>query len=101
MGKGAHDCAQNTITLAALHLPWRIVSFYLVKQPQGSATPGDGLFRISCDYATGVAGVLRTLHRYTHLAEADFVLDEVVSMPKELDESSLADRVRTATSTMR
>jgi serine/threonine protein kinase len=56
-----------------------IRDLYIIKQLQGSATPGDGLFRISCDYATGVAGVLRTLHRFTHLGEADFVLDEAVS----------------------
>jgi hypothetical protein len=56
-----------------------IRDIYLIKQERGSATPGDNLFRISCDYATGVAGVLRTLHRFTHLDEADFVLDEVIS----------------------
>lgn len=52
---------------------------YLIKRSQGLATPGDGLFRISCDYGTGIAGVLRALHRHAHLDEADFVLDEVVS----------------------
>jgi class III lanthionine synthetase len=56
-----------------------IRDLYLIKQSHGSATPGEGLFRISCDYATGVAGVLRALHRYTILDEADFVLDEVIS----------------------
>jgi tRNA A-37 threonylcarbamoyl transferase component Bud32 len=50
---------------------------YLIKQPAGLATPGDGLFRFSCDYATGVAGVMRALHRFAHLGEADFALDEV------------------------
>ena len=63
-----------------------IRELYLVKQSQGSATPGDNLFRISCDYATGVAGVMRSLHRFTHLKPADFVLDEAVSAatPHEL-----------------
>ena len=56
-----------------------IRDIYLIKQAQGSTTPGDGLFRSSCDYATGAAGVLRTLHRFTHLDKADFVLDEVVA----------------------
>jgi lantibiotic modifying enzyme len=51
---------------------------YLMKQTQGMATPGDNLFRITCDYATGVAGVMRTLHRFAHLEQSDFVLDEVV-----------------------
>jgi serine/threonine protein kinase len=63
-----------------------IRDIYLIKQSSGSATPGDGLFRISCDYATGVAGVLRALHRYTHFDEADFVLDEVVSAASDLNE---------------
>jgi len=48
---------------------------YLMSQAHGAATPGEGLFRISCDYATGVAGVMRTLHRFTRADHADFVLD--------------------------
>jgi hypothetical protein len=63
-----------------------IRDLYLIKQPCGLATPGDGLFRISCDYATGVAGVLRALHRFSHLEEADFVLDEVAFVPGQVDE---------------
>jgi hypothetical protein len=63
-----------------------IRDIYLIKQAHGSATPGDNLFRISCDYATGVAGVLRAFHRYTHLDEADFVLDEVISAAADRDE---------------
>jgi len=58
---------------------------YVIKQPNGLATPGDGLFRVSCDYATGVAGVLRALYRHTHLDEADFVLDEIVSAGAHAD----------------
>jgi hypothetical protein len=54
-----------------------IRDLYLVKTPRGLATPGDGLFRVSCDYATGVAGVLRTLHRFSHLEKADFVLSDM------------------------
>ena len=52
---------------------------YLIEQPDGLATPGDGLFRISCDYATGAAGVLRALYRHVQFDAADFVLDEIVS----------------------
>jgi len=59
-----------------------IRDIYLMKQPRGSATPGDGLFKISCDYATGVAGVMRALYRFTHLDEADFVLDDITSAAK-------------------
>lgn len=50
---------------------------YVLEQPRGCATPGDGLTRISCDYATGVAGLLRALHRFTQLGESDFMLDEI------------------------
>jgi len=55
-----------------------IRDLYLIERAEGWATPGDNLFRISCDYATGVAGVLRVLHRFTHQDEADFTLDEIV-----------------------
>jgi serine/threonine protein kinase len=55
-----------------------IRDLYLLQRPEGWATPGDNLFRVSCDYATGVAGVLRVLHRFTHQDAADFTLDEVV-----------------------
>ncbi len=57
---------------------------YLMKQAQGMATPGDNLFRITCDYATGVGGVMRTLHRFAHLEQADFVLDEVAAKREEV-----------------
>jgi serine/threonine protein kinase len=56
---------------------------YLLKRAQGAATPGDGLFRISCDYATGIAGVLRALYRQAHLDQADFVLDEITSVAQD------------------
>lgn len=71
---------------------------YLIKQLHGSATPGDGLFRVSCDYATGVAGVLRAVHRHAHLDEADFVLDEVISTPTNRDESFAVHAARHASS---
>lgn len=54
-----------------------IRDIYLIKQQRGKATPGDNLFRISCDYATGVAGVMRALHRFARVGDADFVLDEL------------------------
>ncbi|HEX5883755.1 MAG TPA: class III lanthionine synthetase LanKC [Pyrinomonadaceae bacterium] len=67
-----------------------IRDIYLIKQPQGSATPGDGLFRLSCDYATGVAGVLRAFYGYTYFDEADFVLDEVTTAFKDRAETQVA-----------
>lgn len=64
---------------------------YIIERAGGLATPGDGLFRISCDYATGVAGVLRVLYRFAHLDEADFALDKVISAAAGLGESATAD----------
>ena len=67
-----------------------IRDLYLMKHPTGLAVPGDNLFRISCDYATGIAGVLRSLHRFSHLEEADFMLDEVVATTAERNEIETA-----------
>ena len=61
-----------------------IRDIYLLKRQEGWATPGDGLFRVSCDYATGVAGVLRAFDRAGRLDAADFSLDEFgrVAVPR-------------------
>ena len=50
---------------------------YLIERPSGLATPGDGLFRVTCDYVTGTTGLMRTFYRCSHFDEADFFLDEV------------------------
>lgn len=50
---------------------------YLIKTKQGFATPGDGGMAISCDFGTGVAGVMRVLHRYLSQDDSDFMLDEL------------------------
>jgi hypothetical protein len=47
-----------------------IKDIYLVKTPKGLAVPGEGMFRVSCDYATGVAGVMHTLYKYSNLKYA-------------------------------
>jgi serine/threonine protein kinase len=62
---------------------------YLIKQPHGYATPGDNLFRISCDYATGVSGVMRTLYRMAHLTQSDFTLDELDSEARLRDSACI------------
>ena len=61
-----------------------IRDLYLIKHESGWATPGDNLFRVSCDYATGVAGVLRAIHRFTHREGADFVLDETAPAKQQV-----------------
>ena len=43
----------------------------------GMGVPGAGMFRASCDYATGSAGVLVVLDRLLKLGPADFMLDRV------------------------
>ena len=58
-----------------------LADMYFLNRPEGVTTPGDGLFRVSCDYATGTAGVMRTLHRFMHHDDADFMLDDVVASP--------------------
>ena len=40
-----------------------------------AAVPGENLFRISFDHGTGIAGVIRALHRYDTLAPDEFFLD--------------------------
>lgn len=50
---------------------------YIFGDAATAAVPGENLFRISCDYATGIAGVVCALHRLTTLALDDFCLDEL------------------------
>ncbi len=52
-----------------------LLDLYLFKTEDGLAMPGENLFRISCDYATGLAGVVRTLYRRRRLIGDAFCLD--------------------------
>jgi serine/threonine protein kinase len=63
-----------------------IRDLYMIDYPEGAALPGDGLFRITCDYATGIAGTMRAIHRLVHLDESDFTLDHAAQA------ASLANR---------
>ncbi|AEB10948.1 hypothetical protein [Marinithermus hydrothermalis] len=54
---------------------------------EGLAAPGEGLLRVSCDFATGCAGVLRVLHRVVNPGPADFMLDEVTPDEDVMDPS--------------
>lgn len=58
-----------------------LADLYLFKNGDGYATPGENLFRISCDYATGVAGVMRTFYRRANLTPDEFFLDEMDDLP--------------------
>jgi len=52
-----------------------ILDLFLLKLDSGYALPGEELFRVSCDYATGMAGVMRSLYRYINKENSDFTLD--------------------------
>lgn len=65
---------EHYLELAARPLE-ALTDIYLFETDAGYATPGDNLFRVSCDFATGVAGVMRTLDRFAHLAPDVFCLD--------------------------
>lgn len=49
-----------------------------IRSEKGVAFPGDGLARISCDYATGISGIIMFLDRLVSGRPADFMLDELL-----------------------
>jgi hypothetical protein len=51
---------------------------FLLPRGDALATPGAELARISCDFATGNAGVAAFLHRLAHGGQASFMLDEAL-----------------------
>lgn len=52
------------------------LKLFAFSQPEGTAFPGNGLARVSCDLSTGSAGVLLFLDRLIHPRPVDFMLDE-------------------------
>jgi hypothetical protein len=53
------------------------IALFRVERPAGLAFPGEMLRRISCDFATGSAGVAHFLHRLTHRdLPSAFMLDD-------------------------
>ena len=60
---------------------WRIaetIGLFEVPRRHGTAMPGEGLMRISCDLATGGAGVGLFLHRLGARTGAPFMVDELL-----------------------
>ncbi|KAF1006307.1 MAG: Serine/threonine-protein kinase C [Luteibacter sp.] len=49
---------------------------FLIRRPDGLAIPGSRLLRLSCDLATGSAGVAMFFHRLRRGGFASFMLDE-------------------------
>jgi hypothetical protein len=52
------------------------LGLFTIERPGGIAFPGDGLTRLSCDLATGSAGVALFLDRLERRSEAPLFLDE-------------------------
>jgi len=50
----------------------------IINNKKTTAFPGDGLSRISCDYATGISGIILFLHRFLYDGKSDFMLDELL-----------------------
>jgi len=52
-----------------------LTDLYVFGDDDMAAVPGENLFRISCDYATGMAGVIRAVQRLSAPDGDDFCLD--------------------------
>ncbi len=52
---------------------------FQVDTENGVAFPGYELYRFSCDFATGSAGIALSLHRYLTRRTSDFFLDELMA----------------------
>ena len=53
------------------------ISLFRIETAKGTAFPGYELYRFSCDYATGSAGIALFMHQYLIHQSGDFLLDEV------------------------
>lgn len=54
------------------------IKLFLVEQKEGAAFPGNGLARLSCDLATGSAGILMFIDRLVREGPAPLMLDELI-----------------------
>jgi serine/threonine protein kinase len=69
-----------------------IMLFQLDKGERGIAFPGADLWKISCDYFSGSAGVALFLHRLLNGGPADFMLDELLDTTDHLSRTSQQQR---------
>lgn len=65
-----------------------ICDLYLMHEDEASAVPGENLFRVSFDHATGMAGVMQVLHRYERNLPDTFFLD-VLDAPRRAEAEAL------------
>lgn len=61
------------------------LKIFAVHEQDGIAFPGNGLVRISCDYATGISGIMLFLNRLLSGGRSDFMLDELIWRSKPTD----------------
>lgn len=54
------------------------IMLFRVKTPGGMAFPGYELYRLSCDFATGSAGIALFLHDYLTGSNSSFLLDDLL-----------------------
>lgn len=54
------------------------LKLFVLQEADGIAFPGNGLARISCDYASGTSGVMLFFERLLSLRDAGFMLDELL-----------------------
>jgi serine/threonine protein kinase len=72
-----YSCSQ-----AYLNSAWKVaagVLLFKLQRKDGIAFPGEQLMRISCDYGTGIAGIILFLNRLLHDGQPAFMLDELLA----------------------
>jgi len=72
----------DAISTAALQRVITGILLFRVNTEKGVAFPGYELYRFSCDYATGSAGIALFLHQYRTRQNGSFLLDDVLSKTK-------------------
>lgn len=76
------DARENGETPAISEGLQRVISgmmLFQVETEKGVAFPGYELYRLSCDYGTGNAGIALFLHRYLTGCHSDLLLDELIT----------------------
>jgi len=71
-GIDAEECMEAARTVAS-----GVMLFHLDKGEEGMAFPGADLWKISCDYSTGSAGIALFFDRLLTRRPADFLVDEL------------------------
>ncbi len=82
VGFHPQQCAEDAATVAS-----GVNLFAIDKGAAGIAYPGAELWKISCDYLSGSAGIMLFLHRLKHGGKAHFMCDELLpGLPQQESE---------------